>query len=567
VVAGYLGRLTFASLVGKLGEIRGPESVRAVLRENISQDKGAKLVKPMTTISGCACCGMNRRQFLAAGACVAGTCVAGTLTAAPVGAAEGYTKTRIRVIYSLHAPVQSQPDWPNVGFDFRPIMDRITALLNQRCAGFEFLACMANGPEVAKKVVEQDKSSSIDGYLVYQMNCWNQVVQTVAATGKPVLYADFQYAGSGGFLVYTASFLREKAANVGFVASSKPEDLVAAVQCFDLVKKGGSIADFVAATGRIRKERTPAAGDLTCKADKVSALGPKDCLAKMKQAKILAVGGGWPGIAPSIQREMGIEIVNVPYAEVNAAWEAADKDQSRAIADRWQKTATEISGVTRATLETCAAMYLAQKSVLKKHGANAITINCLGGFYGGHIHAYPCLGFHELNNEGLIGGCECDVRSTATMVTMNALTQGRPGYISDPIIDTSARQIVYAHCVASNRVFGPHGEANPFHILTHSEDRKGASVRSTLPLGYMTTTVEFAPERKTILFHRAKGVANVTDDRACRTKLAAEPIGDIEKLFTEWDAWGWHRVTTYGDLKEPIFALAEAMKWKVIEEA
>ena len=97
------------------------------------------------------------------------------------------------------------------------------------------------------------------------------------------------------------------------------------------------------------------------------------------------------------------------------------------------------------------------KAVLKKHGANAITVNCLGGFYGGHIHAYPCLGFHELNNEGLIGGCECDVRSTATMVTLTALTQGRPGYISDPVIDTAKRQIIYAHCVASNKVFGPQG--------------------------------------------------------------------------------------------------------------
>jgi hypothetical protein len=25
----------------------------------------------------------------------------------------------------------------------------------------------------------------------------------------------------------------------------------------------------------------------------------------------------------------------------------------------------------------------------------------------------------------------------------------------------------------------------------------------------------------------------------------------MEKLFREWDRWGWHRVTFYGDLKEP----------------
>ena len=42
---------------------------------------------------------------------------------------------------------------------------------------------------------------------------------------------------------------------------------------------------------------------------------------------------------------------------------------------------------------------------------------------------------------------------------------------------------------------------------------------------------------------------------------------NFEKLFTMWDQWGWHRVTCYGDLKEPVFALANAIGWKVVEEA
>jgi hypothetical protein len=484
-----------------------------------------------------------------------------------VRAGDDSQKMRIRVVYSLHAPQQPGPDWPNVGFDFEPVMNRVGAQLTQKCPEFEFLPTMAAGEEQAKKIVEQDKAAPVDGYLVYQLNCWNRVVQTIASTGKPVLYADFQFGGSGGFLVYNSAFLRSSTPNVGFVASSNMDDVIAAVKCFSEVKKGGSAQQFVAATARVRAERTPKTGDLGCVKDPLKVLTPEECLRQMKTAKILAVGGGWPGIAPQITQEMGIEVVNVPFSEVNEAWEAADKDQTRQIADMWQKDAQEIRGVSRETLETSAAMYLAQKAVLKKHDANAITINCLGGFYGNHIHAYPCLGFHQLQNEGLIGACECDVRSTATMVTMNILTQGRPGYISDPVIDTAKRQIIYAHCVASNRVLGPQGTRNPFQILTHSEDRQGASVRSILPLGYMTTTLEVAPERKLILLHRGKAVEDVFDDRACRTKLAAEPVGDIEKLFTQWDQWGWHRVTVYGDLKEPICALSDALGWKVIEEA
>ena len=507
---------------------------------------------------------MTRRRFLGAGcaACVG----AAELLARPGGllAAQGDKPMRIRIVYSLHGPKQDRPDWPNVGFDFRPVMRRINTELAERCPGFTFVSSLATGEDQAKKILEEDKSANIDGYLVYQMNCWNRVVQTMATSSKPVLYADFQYAGSGGFLVYTAGFLRSQAPNVGFVASSRIEDLAEAVKCFDLVKKGGSVSDFVAATARVRMASTPKASDLTCKSDTFKTLSPEECLRRMKASKILAVRNQESGPADPVN---SIPMERVSFAEVNEAWKAADRDESRAVARRWRKNAAAVVDVSRDTLETSAAMYLGMKAVLKKHGANAITINCLGGFYGGHIHAYPCLGFHELNNEGLIGACECDVRSTATMVAITALTQGRPGYISDPVIDTAKRQIIYAHCVASNKVFGPEGPTNPFEILTHSEDRQGASVRSIMPLEYMTTTLEMDNGRKEILFHQGKAVANDRNDRACRTKLAAEPVGDIEKLFTMWDQWGWHRVTFYGDLKEPIYALADAMGYKVVEEA
>jgi L-fucose isomerase-like protein len=284
----------------------------------------------------------------------------------------------------------------------------------------------------------------------------------------------------------------------------------------------------------------------------------------MKASRILAVRDQTAGDEPALA---GIPVQRVAFAELNEAWKNADRDESRAVADQWERAARRVDGVTRETLEASAAMYLAERAVMRRHGANAITINCLGGFYGGHIHAYPCLGFHQLLNDGLVGGCECDVRSAGAMVVGAILTRGRPGYISDPVIDTSKRQIVYAHCVSANKAFGPQGPANPFDILTHSEDRQGASVRSVLPVGHLTTTLQLDQGRKEILFHRAKAVANDPDDRACRTKLCAEPVGDLERLFTQWDHWGWHRVTFYGDLKEPIFALADALGWRVIEEA
>jgi len=508
---------------------------------------------------------MNRRHFLARGSAAAAGLI-GSLSAPPwLNAAQVGEKTRIRVVYALHGPQQEGPDWPNKGFDFRPHMERINNELAARCKNFEFLSSLATGPEPAKNILAEDQAAGkVDGYLVYQMNCWNQVVQTFATSGKPVLYADFQFGGSGGFLVYNAGFLRNNTGNIGFVASSQMKDVVDAVKCFTIVKKGGSTAEFVAATAELRVKRTPGARKLAHKTDEVHCVSTQECMQQLKASKILAIRGQESGPAGEM---MGIKIQHVPFSELNQAWEQADKDQARSVADQWTKEARKVEGVSRETLETSAAMYLGQKALLSKHQAQGITVNCLGGFYGGHIHAYPCLGFHQLLNEGLIGGCECDVRSAATMLVGTTLTAGRPGYISDPVIDSSKRQIIYAHCVASNKAFGPAGRANPFEILTHSEDRQGASVRSLLPVGHLTTTVEFDSSRKEVLFHRAMAVANDPDDRACRTKLCAEPLGDMEKLFTMWDQWSWHRVTFYGDLRQPIFALADALGYKVVEEA
>ncbi len=502
----------------------------------------------------------GRRNFITS----CGACAAFCLSA-PLAGINCSSKTdlvkKIRIIYSLHALQQPKPDWPNVGFDFTSPIDRINTILEQECPEFTFVTSLSTGPEETEKIIEQDKTENIDAYIVYQMNCWNRVVQSIVTTGKPVLYADFQFGGSGGFLVYNARFLRANAANEGFVASSDIQDHIAAVKCFGKINNAN---EFAATITRTRLKNTAKTGDMSVNEDIVNTLSPQECLEQMKGSKILAVRDQNSGSADPI---MNIPMEKVAFAEVNKAWEKADPDESQTIAERWQKAATEVIDVPFETLKNSAAFYLGMKDILKKHNANAITINCLGGFYGGHIHAYPCLGFHELVNEGLIGACECDTRSTATMVAFSLLTKGRPGYISDPVMDTSKRQIIYAHCVASTKVFGPNGATNPFTIMTHSEDRQGASVRSILPAGYMTTTLEILPDQKEILFHQAKSVGNDPDDRACRTKLCAEPVGDFEKLFTMWDKAGWHRVTFYGDLKEPVYALADHIGWKVVKEA
>jgi hypothetical protein len=42
--------------------------------------------------------------------------------------------------------VQPGPDWPNVGFDFEPVMEGFNTTLTERCPNFEFIPTMEKGP-------------------------------------------------------------------------------------------------------------------------------------------------------------------------------------------------------------------------------------------------------------------------------------------------------------------------------------------------------------------------------------------------------------------------------------
>ncbi len=334
------------------------------------------------------------------------------------------------------------------------------------------------------------------------------------------MIADHLFAGSGEFLM---SYGRAKRAGkkVLGVSSSRIEDIAKAVQCIHTLKR-------------------------------------------LENSTILVVGG-----KPDkrIEESFGVKIDQVPFEELNVAHNRhLNTDEAKDQAAQWIDNAEKVIEPARKEIENSAAMYLAMRDILDERKAQAIAINCLGGFYGNHIHAYPCLGFMQLDNEGRVGACEADQRSTLTKLIMSYQT-GRPGFISDPVIDTSKDQIIYAHCVAPTKVFGPEGSSNPYHLRSHSEDHQGACDRSLMPLGEMTTTIEVLLDPNQILFHQGKTVENVDEDMACRNKLAVEVKGDVYKLMEGWDKRGWHRVTFYGDFKREVYNLAYLKGFEVVEEA
>lgn len=513
-------------------------------------------------VASCLGCGHapSRRGFLkGCGAAAA----AGLLGPVAGMASEKAGKVRVALVFLANSA--EREIWPYPGYDCAKREQEVIKALKEGCPGVEFVpVIVARTADVQKAI---DLKDTVDGYLIYTLTLnWHLMgtLTQIAKLAKPTLVADEYLGGSGVFLCGFSSVRRQGLPAAG-VSSTRLEDLVATARLFADVKKPGvTPASFAQQCDAAYRRTFAAPGPLKCIEDRVTLAEIGRCVKRLQQARFLIVGAGKPGQERDF---LGAKGIYIGFDEFQALYDKADRDEGTEWGRRWSQQAEKVVEAVPEWINKAGRVYVAMLALMKKHGTDSITMNCLGGFGSGQLPAYPCLGFMQILNDGGQGVCEA-MPDDSISTLMGRFLTGRAGYVSDPAIDTSKNQVVYSHCMALTKVFGPQGPSNKFRIRTlHNRDPRGCCAESFLPEGYMTTTFRTNVAQKKLVIHRAKAVGNLDADRGCRTQLLGEVRGDIGKMMAEWDRFGWHRVTLYGDVQEPLIEFGKALGLEIIREA
>ncbi len=520
------------------------------------------------------CCGsLNRRWFLKSCGIGAAVVAAETLWPRAASSAGESASSPVRVAAVFLTSMNTNEIWPYPGFDTRGRQEEVLTALRQGCPGIEFQAVtMENPADLSGVTALKDQ---VQGILVYVMTLdWAQV-QTVAAIGqlrKPMLVVDEFLGGCGAFLI-ACSGLPAQGVSAAAVSTTKLEDVIQVARVFgDLRSPDVTPEKFAQRCETVYRTTFPRRQDPRCQEDRLQLTGIGQCVERFRQANFLVVGAGNAG---QEQNFLGATARYVDFDELQALYDAVPPDAAAEWADRWSQHATplaagtyvEPSQPTPQALHNAGGVYLATLALAKKYHTDSVTMNCLGGFAAGKLPSYPCLGFMQMLDDGGQGVCEAMPDDSVSMLMARILT-GRPGFVSDPALDTSQNQVVYAHCVGTTKVFGAEGSANGYRIRTlHNRDPRGACAESLLPAGYMTTSFRTNVARKQMVIHQAKSLGSLDTERGCRTKLIGEVHGDIEKLFDSWNQFSWHRVTVFGDVQEPLSEFGRALGLEVIVEA
>jgi len=292
---------------------------------------------------------------------------------------------------------------------------------------------------------------------------------------------------------------------------------------------------------------------------------------RLRQTRIIVVRGpqGTSAAcsAEQVKKRLGTEVIPVTVEQTVQAHKAVDIKDAEAEAERyWLSKAKKIVEPSRKEIINSARFYLAIKNMMIKEKAQAITSsNCMGG------PAKGCLTFSKLNDLGLVGACEGDMDSTLTMLIFG-YAFGIPGFISDPVFDTSSNALIHFHCTSATKMDGPDGKRLPFTIRTQSDSERGVSLEVENRIGQVVTCAKFI-NLDTMLISTGKIFKITHDELGCRTQFWTE-VADARKMFHNWGAGILkggimtllHRDVFYGDHLENIKKLGVLMGFKVVEE-
>ena len=398
--------------------------------------------------------------------------------------------------------------------------------LNEELSDVEFIVnkLVTSAEEV---ISIKDELEDVDGILAIHLNIGiRPILNEILSAGQPTMVFAVPYSGHEW---------------VGFGAMQK-EPLGAKMECI-------LSSDYTQLAAAIR---------------------PFRAIHHLREAKILNLSTrDFEDYASSVEQKFGTEITQIQLQQVLDAYHSISDKEAKLEAELWIKGAMQVVEPSEEEIIKSCKLALAFEKLLDEEDATVITADCYGSMHGPlcQTYAYPCIGFSRLNDMGLGGICESDLRSAMTHILFQGLS-GKPGFINDPTVDESNNTIILAHCLGSTKMDGPDKPAAPYNLRTIMERQEGAVTQVKMRKGQKVTQAQLIG---TDLLHYFTGKivdtpVTLEDDRGCRTKITVEVDGDITKLWKNW-SHGLHRVTCYGDLTNELQHFCRFKEIEMVNEA
>ena len=206
----------------------------------------------------------------------------------------------------------------------------------------------------------------------------------------------------------------------------------------------------------------------------------------------------------AVRERWGIELVDVDIADTIAGHGQADPAATRAVAVKFSRrrpghdgmpsdtdadtdtdtiaepTAGQPGVAPEPAVETvvAAAVHPALAATIARAGVDAVTVRCFD--FLGQLRTSGCVALAELNDTGVVAGCEGDVAGAVAMLLAREVL-GSASWIANPaVVEDDAGRMMLAHCTVAPSL------VDDLELHTHFESGLGIGLRGRFRPGPVT---------------------------------------------------------------------------------
>lgn len=174
----------------------------------------------------------------------------------------------------------------------------------------------------------------------------------------------------------------------------------------------------------------------------------------------------------------GVVLLTRSMEELLEDIRAVNEADARAQAGAWRSAAAGLREATPGDLLGAARMYLGLRVLCARHDLKAVTVRCFDLLTA--LKNTGCMALSQLNDEGLVAGCEGDVPALVSMMMASSLAE-TPAFMAN-IADVSpdGRELWLAHCTIAGRLTRRHV------LRSHFESGRGVAIQGELAEGPVT---------------------------------------------------------------------------------
>jgi L-fucose isomerase-like protein len=185
--------------------------------------------------------------------------------------------------------------------------------------------------------------------------------------------------------------------------------------------------------------------------------------------------------SPAVVRDVwGPEVVAVDPGGLTQAVERVSAAAVGGLAESLAERAVSrtMPSTADVDVEKAIRVYLAVKGIVRAHRLDALTVRCFDVVR--DLQTTACFALAQLNDEGIVAGCEGDLVSTLGMLWARKLL-GATAWMANPAeVDEERNTLWLAHCSVPLTI------VEDYRVRSHFESGLGVGIQGTLPSGPIT---------------------------------------------------------------------------------